>query len=508
MTVSAGRPSRSARRLAVWLGSAVLALAVLAGAAVLLWRPGTRPPPPWAAAADRALAESFRTEAPDRAAYDLLFRYLVSGFVHYREPDHASVRFPGERSRHGSVVDRQEAFARMAALMAAWLAGGGADRVTLFDGSEVSLVDMLVEGLAAATTPGSAAYWGHPTDFDQRVVNSEDIARAVWMARDTVWPRLRPEQRANLIGWLAEAARADTYDNNWRLMPLVAGVVAHALDPAAKVAVPLANYRRVQSFQTPEGWYRDGVLGHWHEGYVDYYNAWGFYYDLFWVDQVDPDVDRARIRADLVRFARQFVHLITPRGFPIMGRSICYRISVPAPLVEAALVDPAGFDPGLARRALDAVWSHFIQRGALQGGVITQGYYGTDLRLLDNYSGPGSCYMSTRSLVVAFMQKPDAPLWRDSPSARLPVEQGDFVLDIPSAGWTVQGWKATGEVRITQRNVPDGTPPHLLSRAEEQLSLHDRIEELLGRPYRPDNYPAKYDRRSYSSAIPDSPFPD
>lgn len=71
------------------------------------------------------------------------------------------------------------------------------------------------------------------------------------------------------------------------------------------------------------------------------------------------------IQDNLITFARQFVHLITPVGFPAMGRSLDYRMAAPAPLVAAAKIDPAALGPGVAKRALHAIWQYFTEHDAL-----------------------------------------------------------------------------------------------------------------------------------------------
>ena len=69
-------------------------------------------------------------------------------------------------------------------------------------------------------------------------------------------------------------------------------------------------------------------------------------------------------------------------------------------MIAAEFLDPNCVK---ALRALDAVWRYFLSHDALRDGALSQGYFGPDLRFLDDYSGAGSCQWGLRSLVLAFM---------------------------------------------------------------------------------------------------------
>src|SRR5207248_770688 len=89
-----------------------------------------------------------------------------------------------------------------------------------------------------------------------------------------------------------------------------------------------------------------------------------------------------------------------PCGRGQWRRSACYRMAAPVPLLLEQF-DAVHGQPGEARRALDATWEYFLQHNGAKDGNITQGYCGSDARVLDNYSGPASCLWGMRSLIAA-----------------------------------------------------------------------------------------------------------
>lgn len=427
-----------------------------------------------------------------RAPYDAAGGYLLEGFLSYRTGLPSLVSYPGEPSWNGRHMDEFEAYARILPFAAAWLAAGGEDGIATAAGT-VSLTAALRDGLIAGTDPDDPGYWGEPGRFDQRVVEAADVALGVWLARDRLWPMLDPTQQGRVLAWLRAAANAEVFPGMWQLFPVLVERVADALGGSSPQLSERARtgYERFLTLYRGDGWYFDMPKG------FDYYNAWGIHYALFWIDQVDPDWDSKRIRERLVEFASFFRHLFGPQGVPIMGRSLCYRLAVPAPLVAASLVAPAEIAPGEAMRALDATWSYYVGRGALEQGRITQGICGDDLALLDGYSGPASCLWSLRSLVVAYYAQARQPMF-DIARQPLPVEQGDFSVSAAAPGWTVEGSKADGQVRLRLAANAGNQPAPLRA-----PGLRNRLQQwLVQAPRRPDNTAALYLRPEYTTAEP------
>lgn len=441
-----------------------------------------------------AVRQAFAATGPSlgREPYDLVAEHLLEGFFTYRGDSPSLAFYPGEPSWHGRRVDAIEAFARILPFAAAWLAAGGEDDIATAGGT-VSISAALRDGLAAGTDPQHPGYWGEPGRFDQRIVEAADIALGLWLARERIWPMLDEAQRDRVLDWLRSAAAPHVFQGNWQLFPILIERVVDALGGSSKQARERSRtgYERFVTLYRGDGWYYDVPRG------FDYYNAWGIHYALFWIDRIDPAWDPGGIRPRLVEFAEFFRHLLGPRGVPIMGRSLCYRLALPAPVVAASLVAPERIAPGEAMRALDATWSYYVARGAVEQGRITQGVCADDKALLDGYSGPASCLWSLRSLVVAYYAETLQPMF-ETPREPLPVERGDFTVRADAPGWTVEGKRADGHIRLridaNAGNEP--APLHAYGRGNS-------IKEWLAQaPRRPNNSAALYGRPEYSTADP------
>lgn len=225
---------------------------------------------------------------------------------------------------------------------------------------------------------------------------------------------------------------------------------------------------------------------------------------MFWLTQIDtrseagtaPGTDTAFVDATRRAFVRSYRHLFSERGLPIFGRSICYRTAASAPLLISARQGDGVITPGEARRAFDRSWRYFVNRGALAGGTLTQGYCAADARILDRYSGPASCLWGTRSLVIALLDRAGAPFWSD-PERPLAVELGDFDLSVRAAGLRITGDRARGAVEVEPLAATSGAVP-----LQPYTWRHRLAEAVLRRPFRPENEAAKYQGAVYASAEP------
>ena len=52
---------------------------------------------------------------------------------------------------------------------------------------------------------------------------------------------------------------------------------------------------------------------------------------------MNPGLLRETVNDALPLFAADLLHLLGPNGLPVMGRSVCYRMAVPAPLIFASI---------------------------------------------------------------------------------------------------------------------------------------------------------------------------
>ncbi|BDA68346.1 hypothetical protein CAL7716_025120 [Calothrix sp. PCC 7716] len=422
--------------------------------------------------------------------YKALFEYFANGFIKYRSVNGASVFYPGTRSIHGLTIEGLEGFARFFPLVAAWVASGN-DEVIQLGGEEVELVKVLRQGIIAGTDPQNIEYWGHINSLDQRIVEAADIALGLWISREYLWSVLSNEEKSKVIAWLEPVAYKKVYENNWLLFPVIilkflqsVGINNLKLEEVIK-----ERYEKFKKNYIGEGWFNDPPKG------VDYYNAWAIHYSLFWIDQIDSSFDHDFIKITHQEFIEFYKHLFSKNGFPVMGRSVCYRMAAPAPLITGTLLAPEVIKPGLAYRALDLTWRFFVEKDSLQYGSVTQGFCCKDLSVLDKYSGSGSCLWSLRSLTAAFYVSKFIPFWQ-SFSEKLPIEISDFSVVNDSIGWKIKGNYSTQTIEIYLLKEQGNKKPRL-----KKYGIFNQVLEVwFKRPFRPDNYKALYRRPVYSTA--------
>lgn len=444
-----------------------------------------RPAPARLSEADRALAHIFETDLAAEQRYEALVRYFVEGFLAVATPDFERAQYRGMGSFHGYRVAGVEGFARTAPLFAAWIAGGRNPVV-----SGVDLRQVLAAAYTAGSDPQHPGYWSDPDDFAQVLVEASDIAMAIWIARDSVWPMLTARTQSNLLAWLRRAAASDRPTSNWLLFGATCDAVVAALGGRSVTTLPA--YERFKPHYLAHGWLSDSAT----HRVVDYYNVWGITYQLAFLHLMHPAYDAEFMRQAVLASADLTAHLISPKGVPIMGRSVCYRTAASAPLSVATLLDPAPERFGLSRRANDCVWRYFLSHGAARDGTLTQGYFGDDARVLDSYSGPGSSHWGLRSVIPALLHPPGSAYWT-VPDQPLPVEVGDYRLELPELGWVIEGERASGDIRIV---IPAnaGQRPALTP-----YTWRHRLAELrYQRARRPNNHPAAYDAEVYSALDP------
>lgn len=451
-----------------------------------------RPAPAEPNETDLALARDFLGDAPTaEQRYEALFRYFVDGFLAVATPDFGRAHYRGMGSSHGYRVAGVEGFARTAPLFAAWIAGGRDPVISgLASGRSADLTQILASAFTAGADPNHPGYWSDPDDFAQVLVEASDIAIAIWIGRDTIWPMLEPQAQSNLLAWLRRAAISDRPVNNWLLFGATAEAVVAVLEGRTITALPA--YERFKPHYLAHGWFSDSAT----HRVVDYYNVWGITYQLAFLHLMQPNYDADFLREVLLASADLTAHLISPKGVPIMGRSVCYRTAASAPLSVATLLDPTPARFGLSRRANDCVWRYFLAHGAVRDGTLTQGYFGDDPRVLDSYSGPGSSHWGLRSVIPALLHPPGSAYWT-APDLPLPVEAGDFRLDLPELGWVIEGEQASGDIRIV---IPANAGNHPTLRP---YNWQHRLSELRRqRARRPNNHYAAYAAEVYSALDP------
>ena len=403
---------------------------------------------------DRYIRMYFAQEHCLQKQCEYLTRYVVEAFDHYAVEDYALAYYPGRPSQQSARTDAIEGVSRVLPVLAAWMHHSKQSKIEGLNGKDIDCAAIIRSAFIAGTDPEHSGYWGKLHDCDQRTCESADLALTLWLSKKQVWDQLSQAEQTQIIDWFKQVNQVITVDNNWHLFPITVQVVIKAL--TGEDLIQQEKYQRVKEFYVGAGWFRDGAKGNY-----DYYTAWGFHYSLFWIDQILPDFDPGFIHGSLKDFVQSYRYFFTTEGIPFFGRSACYRLAAPAPLLAAIHQDKDALPLGEVKKAMRTNLNYFIEHGAMQYGAPTQGLFEDDTRLVDNYSGPASSFWSMRGLIIALYSGHQSGLWHAEESS-LPIETEDFSFDIPEIQAHVRGYQETNEVIVIFKEdyTKDQSPFH------------------------------------------------
>ncbi len=416
----------------------------------------------------------------DRAHWVQILGRMTYGFVLAAEITGSPARalYPDDRRSLPDSVDGLESFARIAAAWGAWLRNPANPARLHFADRELDVEDLLRRGLLEGTDPANPrTYWGDMTHMDQRIVESADLAVAIWMSRERVFNRLSPTEQTQILNWLAQVDDRGTYPDNWILFTAVTQAVRLRLGHPAPVADLDFRLQQASEFYRGDGWYVDGPADE-----FELYNAWMFnWHFLLWA-WIDGD-RRPEIRQRVLHRARSFIagftHFFGTNGsYAAWGRSLVYRFAALAAFATGHFLGIAPDDPGGLRRLSSGCLKYFVEHGMFDPDrhVVLQGYHGDFPAAGEPYLSPGSAYWCSHGLFALTFDADDA-FWTAT-EGPLPVERGDFELVLPAPGFVVAGRQATGQVLL------------LNSRSGQE---HDAPRY---------HYAAKYGKFAYSTHFP------
>lgn len=389
------------------------------------------------------------TKAPysgfTRATWGAVADDLLLALRPWASRDHARIALPGQASAYGPDSDSLEAFARSFLLAAIRLRGDDGD-------DPHGLAEWYAAGLRAGTDPASGTAWPRPDRLEQAKVEACSIALGLHLSRPWLWDKLLSVDQERVVEWLACVVGQQYPPINWVWFQIVVETFLKEVGgpwSPADIENGLAVH---ESLYRGHGWYADGT-----ERAFDHYNGWALQvYPLLWAMMDDSLCEPELIvswRKRLSAFLETAVHLVGGNGSPLaQGRSLTYRFAAAAPFWVGAISGATDLAPGEIRRAASGLLRHFTDRGVPDGrGLLNLGWYGEYPAIAQSYSGPGSPYWAVKGM-LGLMLPADHPVWT-ADEQPLPVETGDFVLQLREPGWLVSGTRADGIVRIANHGT-------------------------------------------------------
>ena len=401
-----------------------------------------------------------------------LWSRLVAGWADHLDETGARTLIegvPNAADQGGSY----EGVTRMLWGLGGWLSQPDRPVVVTWRGQSYDTLALTHRALVNGTDPASPGYWGTaPTrgEYDQRTVESGQVALSLWQTRDRLWATLAEREQANLLAWLERFGRPPSaWHSNWALFWALNHAGRRALGLPHDAAVIESALAYLDGVYCGEGWYDDGPR----RGVdaFDDYNWWVFGTHVLalalldgrqkadgrrqtaegqqtvspWSLAPDPSPLLERTRLVLRHYPYFFA---ADGGYTEYGRSLSYKF---ARLGVALWAYRLGLWPhpvGMLRRLVGRHLRWYVDRGAVRpDGTLRQSLtVEGSAAVREPYIATGSTYWAMLAF-AGLWSLPDAdPFWTTDEEP-LPVEQGDFVRVFPQPGWVVAGTQATGTVQ-------------------------------------------------------------
>lgn len=311
-----------------------------------------------------------------------------------------------------------EAFGRLFAGMAPWLELG-ADN-TAEGKLRKSYIDITLTCIENAVDPSSKDYMNFgklSSTPSQSLVDAAFLAHGMLRAPKQIYHQLSNKTRQQLLDALRLSRGIIPAYSNWLLF--TAMVETMFLNFGEQYDIVRLDYavKKHNEWYKGDGMYGDGAEFHW-----DYYNS--FVIQPMMLQTVFTMFEKGIVKKELYelvlkraqRYAFIQERLIAPDGtYPVIGRSICYRLGAFQELSQMALLKslPAGITPMQVRSALTAVMKRIFESpGNFDAdGWLLIGLAGHQPSLGENYISTGSLYLTSTGFLSLGLP-PDDEFWK------------------------------------------------------------------------------------------------
>ncbi len=306
--------------------------------------------------------------------------------------------------------------------------------------------------IKAYTNPDSPDYLGWRSG-GQTLVDAAYVVESLFRGYSALWEPLDSITKARYIKELQGLRRYDPPYTNWLLF---CGMEEAFLQ---YVGGGYDAFRIKMALSKAEEWYvGDGLYSDGPSFAFDYYNAFVIQpmyseclqmvaarqpNNTYLVRSHGDKRNGAKSRLEVVtkrmqKYSVILERFISPEGtFPVVGRSIPYRLAVLQPLAMLAWQQqlPDELHRGQVRAAITAVMKRMFEgkgkSNFTEDGYLTIGFVGSHPNVADWYTNNGSLYMTS----LAFMPlglPADDPFWTDAPekwTSKKAWEGDDFPKD-------------------------------------------------------------------------------
>ena len=350
-------------------------------------------------------------------------------------------------------VAYMECFGRLMAGIAPWLTLPDDD--TPEGKQRKQLREWALKAYANAVDPESPDYLGWKSG-GQTLVDAAYVVESLHRGYKALWDPLDNVTKQRYIKELQGLRRYDPCYTNWLLFCAMEEAFIMKAGGQADMYRVHRAMEKIEEWYVGDGWYSDGP-----SFAFDYYNSYviqPMYLECLEMIREKRGNDNWTVRTynvetgknegankrydmALKRMQKYGVILerfISPEGtFPVVGRSIPYRLAVMQPLAMLAWQKklPKELTNGQVRAGLTAVMKRMFEgkgkTNFTKDGYLTIGFVGSHPNVADWYTNNGSLYMTS----LAFMPlglAADDPFWTDAPekwTSKKAWEGDDFPKD-------------------------------------------------------------------------------
>jgi hypothetical protein len=382
-----------------------------------------------------------------------LWARLLAGWAHSLDASGARTLIDGVPNA-ADAGGSYEGVTRMLWGLGGWLSHPSRPATLHWRGESFDLAALAQQALLAGTDPHSLGYWGrgpNSGEYDQRTVESGQVAFFTWQTRERIWANLGAEQREHVVAWLDRFGQQPSFwRSNWALFWALNHASRKALGVRHQQATIESALDYLDGVYCGDGWYDDGPQ----RGvkHFDDYNWWVFgTHVLAWAqcDGATQPERRARLLERVQQSMQHYPYFFAADGgYSEYGRSLSYKFARLGAPLWAYQIGCWPHGAGMLRRLVGRHLRWYIDRSAVRAdGTLRQTLTGAgNLAVREPYISTGATYWAMLAFGALWSLADGDPFW-SAEEQPLPVERGDFVKVFAQPGWIVAGTHATGAVQ-------------------------------------------------------------
>jgi hypothetical protein len=289
----------------------------------------------------------------------------------------------------------------------------------LLDGDVPEISSPYCESIRKGTNPESSYYWGKLNE--QRIVENASLTIGLLLHRKIFWENFTRKEKQNIISYIKQTAKHETYFNNWMWFRLFHYFFLEQFEGTDHRVNICRLYHKISTLYRGDGWYND--RGSSDNNAFDEYNGCTYHYygPLFCLLADDRYNDiKETVKSHLGIFCENFLNFFRKNSLPLFwGRSMAHRFANMASLCLGIKLGVIGREKYPCVNAkLSGTINLFLRRGSLDyRGLLSPSYLQPIRGALEGYCGIGSSYWALKAFSVLLLED-SHPFWQKKDSGK------------------------------------------------------------------------------------------